>query len=84
MAAGGRCLKEDSPLEFVPRKPQNIEEQSLSGREIELGLRRTICDCHKLPVWPLQDPLSVCFISAVGVVQHSSSTVVNTYTSTQV
>ncbi|XP_040535794.1 uncharacterized protein LOC121111575 isoform X2 [Gallus gallus] len=75
MAAGGRCLKEDSPLEFVPRKPQNIEEQSLSGREIELGLRRTICDCHKLPVWPLQ---------AVGVVQHSSSTVVNTYTSTQV
>lgn len=33
---------------------QNIEEQSLSGREIELGLRRTICDCHKLPVWPLQ------------------------------
>eukprot|EP00076_Gallus_gallus_P044211 XP_025009749.1 uncharacterized protein MANBAL7 isoform X4 [Gallus gallus] len=74
MAAGGRCLKEDSPLEFVPRKPQNIEEQSLSGREIELGLRRTICDCHKLPVWPLQ----------VGVVQHSSSTVVNTYTSTQV
>ena len=26
------------------------------------------------------DPLSVCFISAVGVVQHSSSTVVNTYT----